>query len=97
LAFLANLAAAKMRATGVDYTLVRLLVIPRCKIAKLGDALPLGAASVAIGQSSSEPVPTPAPTESNAKLTLDFGLSLFASFQSPKSNAQVLLGTKLSL
>jgi hypothetical protein len=72
---LSKLAAAKTLATGVDDTLMRWLGMPKCKIAKLADALLLGAVPVATGQSPFAAVPTPEATESNAKTSRDLGLS----------------------
>jgi hypothetical protein len=78
-AFLAKLTAATTPTTDVDDILERLLEMPRCKIAKLVDALPLGAAPVAIGQLPSESAPTPVVMESNAKMIWDVGLSPVAA------------------
>jgi hypothetical protein len=57
-----------MLASDVDGIPGRLLAKPKCKIAKLGDALRLGAAVVATGQLPSEFLPTLAATESNARI-----------------------------
>jgi hypothetical protein len=62
-----------MQASGVDDSLRKLWVKPKCKTATREAAFPLGAAPTANDQWPSEPVPTPAIRESNAKMIEDLG------------------------
>jgi hypothetical protein len=64
-----------MQAIDVDDSLRKSWVKPKCKTATRAAAFPLGAAPTANGQLPSEPVPTPAIRESNAKMVEDLTLS----------------------